>query len=129
MQTVATNTPLSEFRFRFPIGSTKYVSATDEQGAYIGLLDVAAVHSENATNIECVIGDLKADLIHTSNWITAPTRFDQLVQLFENQETELLVVVDDEVRKRPVGYITEAFALRRYRQELESRQREIFGSS
>ena len=47
--------------------------------------------------------------------------------LFESQQAELLVVVDDKTTKRVVGLITEAFALRRYRQELEARQREMFG--
>jgi hypothetical protein len=40
-------------------------------------------------------------------------------------KAEHLVVVDDKTTKRVVGLITKAFALRRDRQELEARQREI----
>lgn len=48
--------------------------------------------------------------------------------LFEQLQTEVLVVVDDRRKKWVIGLITEAFALRRYRQELEARRKEIFGA-
>jgi CIC family chloride channel protein len=55
-------------------------------------------------------------------------RIERMMTLYERRETELLVVVDEKANKRVVGLITEAFALRRYRQEIEVRQRELFGS-
>jgi CIC family chloride channel protein len=42
--------------------------------------------------------------------------------------TERLIIVDGEASKHAFAYITEAFALRRYRQEAEAREREIFGN-
>ncbi len=120
---------LSDFRSRFPIGSTKFVAVTDRQGAYAGLAEVAAVHSElPSENPDATLEDLKPTLLHTTDWVTGSTRFDHLVRLFEQRETERLIVVDGETSKHAMGYITEAFALRRYRQELEARQREIFGN-
>lgn len=120
---------LSEFRSRFPVGSTKFVAVLDSHGAYTGLADVAVVHSElESENPNATLEDLKPALLHATDWVTASTRFDQLVRLFEQRETERLIVVDGETSKHALGYITEAFALRRYRQELEARQREIFGN-
>lgn len=130
LERVPISMTLSEFRKQFPIGSTKFIAVVDAQGAYAGLADVAAVHSELLPDdSDATLLDLRSALLHSTDWVTAATRFDQLVRLFEQHETERLIVVDGETSKHVLGYITEAFALRRYRQELEARQREIFGSS
>jgi CIC family chloride channel protein len=50
-----------------------------------------------------------------------------ILRLFEKYEAETLVVVDTAQSRHVQGLITEAFASRRYRQELERRQREMFG--
>ena len=119
---------LSDFRSRFPLGSTKFVAAIDPSAAFVGLVDVADIHAQPLLAADAKDATLEDLLIHTAAWVEAGTSFDRLVPLFESQETELLVVVDDKSTKRAIGLITEAFALRRYRQELEARQREMFGS-
>jgi CIC family chloride channel protein len=120
---------LSDFQTQFPIGSAKYVAAIDPKGAYIGLIDVAAIHAEIAqANGDSDGRTLEEAVSQRDGWVEAQTHFDHLMPLFESRETELLVVVDDKTTKRVIGLITEAFALRRYRQELEARQREMFGS-
>jgi CIC family chloride channel protein len=120
---------LSDFQTQFPVGSAKYIAAVDPTGAFVGLIDVAAVHAEIAqTNGEPDERTLEEVVSQKDGWVEAQTRFDRLMPLFESRETELLVVVDNKSAKRVIGLITEAFALRRYRQELETRQREMFGS-
>lgn len=119
---------LSEFRAQFPIGATKYVAAVNANGGFMGLVDVASVHAEAAQQNGEPEPTLEEVAFHKDGWVDAATRFDRLMPLFESRETELLVVVDDKAKKRVIGLITEAFALRRYRQELEARQREMFGS-
>jgi CIC family chloride channel protein len=120
---------LSDFQTRVPVGSTKYVAAIDPTGAYVGLIDVAAVHAEIVqANGDSDTRTLEEVISQKDGWVEAETRFDHLMPLFESRETELLVVVDNKSAKRVIGLITEAFALRRYRQELEARQREMFGS-
>ncbi|RUO97939.1 MAG: chloride channel protein [Hyphomicrobium sp.] len=129
LNAVTFSTKLADFRTRFPVGSTKFVAVTDERGAYEGLLDVAGLHSELLdVPPDATLEYWKASLEHRNDWVVASTRFDKLVHLFEQRETERLIIVDGEVSKHALGYITEAFALRRYRQELEARQREIFGN-
>jgi chloride channel protein, CIC family len=120
---------LADFRVRFPVGSTKYVGVADQHAAYAGLLDVAALHADlGDENPQRTLEDFRPMLEHSNDWVTASTRFDKLVHLFEQRETERLIIVDNETSKRALGNISEAFALRRYRQELEARQREIFGN-
>jgi CIC family chloride channel protein len=120
---------LCDFRARFPIGATKYVASVDGEGAFVGLVDVASVHAETAAqNGTADELTLEHVVIQKDSWVEAQTRFDRLMPLFEARETELLVVVDNKTTKRVLGLITEAFALRRYRQELEARQQEMFGS-
>lgn len=129
LDTVPITMTLADFRSRFPLGSTKYVAVADQKAAYAGLLDVAALHADLLNeNPDCTLEDFKPSLEHANDWVMASTRFDKLVQLFEQRETERLIIVDNEASKHALGYITEAFALRRYRQELEARQREIFGN-
>ena len=120
---------VSEFRSKFPLGSTKFVAVIDQAGAFVGLADVADIHAEPIPNeADAKDATLEQSLVHAAAWVEAGTSFDRLVPMFERHETELLVVVDDKSTKRAIGLITEAFALRRYRQELEARQREMFGS-
>ena len=119
---------LSEFRSRFPLGSAKFIAAIDPAGAFVGLVDVSDVHARST--LESSEGQdaiLQHSLIHPAAWVEASTRFDLLMPLFEQLETELLIVVDDKSTKRVIGLITEAFALRRYGQELDARRREMFG--
>jgi CIC family chloride channel protein len=120
---------ISEFRSRFPLGSTKFVAAVDQAGAFVGLADVADIHARWSLEAPSDATDatLEHSLIYPGAWVEASTRFDLLMPLFEQLESELLVVVDDKRTKRVIGLITEAFALRRYRQELDARRREMFG--
>ncbi|HEY8193684.1 MAG TPA: chloride channel protein [Hyphomicrobium sp.] len=120
---------LSEFQSQFPVGASKYIAAVDANSAFVGLVDVALVHAEIAQdNAEASDATLDQVVSHKDGWVDAQTRFDRLMPLFEARETELLVVVEDKSTKRVIGLITEAFALRRYRQELEARQQEMFGA-
>lgn len=121
---------LSDFRSKFPVGATKFIAVTDASGAYAGLVDVANVHAEAAQQNGERDDTLTVEQVasQADSWVDIHMRFDRLMPLFESRETELLVVVDEKANKRVVGLITEAFALRRYRQEIEVRQRELFGS-
>jgi CIC family chloride channel protein len=125
--TVPVTMGLAEFRSRFPVGSTKYVAAVDAGGAFAGLVDVASVHADTAEKGDAETAIVGRVTSRPEIWVDARTPFNQLLPLFEDLETELLIVVDDKTSKRVIGLITEAFALRRYRQQREARQREMFG--
>jgi CIC family chloride channel protein len=122
LPTISADAGLDATRAQHLLGSTKYVAVVDSSGAFLGLLDVAGIHSLKNGN-----GGLENHLVHTDAIVEARATLDHILPLFERYETETLVVVDCAQSRRVQGLITEAFALRRYRQELERRQREMFG--
>jgi chloride channel protein, CIC family len=119
-------TPLRELRQKFPPGSVKHVFVVSEAGAFVGALDMAAVHDEKQDEVLdsrfarefATHGDLY--LLAYENVRTALARF-------EDRETEILPVVDSPADKAIVGYLTEQYALRRYNQELERRRNADLG--
>lgn len=72
-------------------------------------------------------GRLEDHLAHSDAIVEAETTLDRLLPLFEHYETETPVAVDSVKARHVQGSITEAFVLRLYRQELERRQRDMFG--
>jgi chloride channel protein, CIC family len=51
----------------------------------------------------------------------------EAVTIFENSEAEALAVIQSPDNRRVIGLLTEAYALRRYSEELERRRRELVG--
>jgi len=56
---------------------------------------------------------------------TRPVR--ETLDMFIASAAEVLAVVDNQRDRRVLGYLTEAYALRRYYRELEARHREELG--
>ncbi|MFV0296636.1 MAG: chloride channel protein [Hyphomicrobiaceae bacterium] len=110
----------------------KYVIATNEDGAFAGFVDVAAVfaahqtHSGKPSDREDL--RLTSFLVNTEAWVVPDLPADRLLLTFDALQAELVAVVESETNRQVVGVVTEAFALKRYRQELEARHNEIFGS-
>jgi CIC family chloride channel protein len=119
--TVPVGMPLAKLRAKVPLGSSKRVFAVEENGRYRGTVDMATVHDPDLTDAAAslVAGDLAQGrgfyLLRNENIRVALKRF-------EVSETETLPVLDNLEDLRVVGYLTEAYAFRRYTQELE-RQR------
>ena len=51
----------------------------------------------------------------------------EAVAMFENAESDALVVVDSADGRHVIGLLTEQYALRRYSDELDRRRRELSG--
>jgi CIC family chloride channel protein len=123
---VLDTTPLRELREKFPPGSAKHVFVVSESGAFVGTLDMAAIHDEKQDEALdsrfarefATHGDLY--LLPYENVRTALARF-------EEKEVEILPVVDSPNDKSIIAYLTEQFALRRYNQELERRRNADLG--
>jgi CIC family chloride channel protein len=123
---VLDTTPLRELREKFPPGSAKHVFVVSESGAFVGTLDMAAIHDEKQdaaldsrfAREFATHGDLY--LLPYENVRTALARF-------EEKEVEILPVVDSPNDKSIIAYLTEQFALRRYNQELERRRNADLG--
>ncbi|HUB86051.1 MAG TPA: hypothetical protein VL971_10185, partial [Rhizomicrobium sp.] len=118
---VRSDMTLRALREKYPPGATKNVFCADPDGHYLGVVDMAAAHDpqfDEAADV-ALVADLvdrkKAHLLPFENVRTALSRF-------EDTQTESLPVLSARADPRIVGYLTEAYALRRYTQELERRR-------
>jgi len=125
-QSASTTTSLRKLRERFPVGSAKYVFASDGEGRFAGIIDMQEANSADldAGADETAAGDLAKDAAH---FLTPEQPVRLALDLFLAAEAEVLAVVSDAADRRVFGYLTEAYALRRYSRELEARRREEFG--
>ncbi|MBN9546332.1 MAG: chloride channel protein [Alphaproteobacteria bacterium] len=117
-KTVPENLGLRALRAAYPVGGTKRLYVVDGSGRYIGSIDTADLHDAEIDDAldGAVAGDLAegADqfLLPSENIRSALTRFDAL-------QIETLPVLLSSSQRTVVGYMTEAYALKRYSAELE----------
>jgi CIC family chloride channel protein len=112
---------VAEVRKRFPLGGPKYAFVIDGRGSYIGTIETVEAHSPaydetaDETTAELLIRGEPDTLEPQENIRTA-------LILFSKTASEILPVVDSRQSGRVVGSISEAYALRRYTQELEKQR-------
>ena len=115
-KTVPENMSLRSLRASFPVGGTKRIYVLDAQGHYAGAIETDDLHDPmiNDALDGAVAGDLAEEaekyLTPGENIRAALARFDQLA-------IETMPVLNSE--HGVLGYVTEAYALKRYTQELE----------
>lgn len=118
---VATGMVLRALREKYPPGSVARVFAVAPDGHYAGWLDMAEVHDPQIDDV--VDHGLVADLVHQPDVYLLPAEnVRTALARFEEAQTESLPVLASRSDPRIVGYMTEAYALRRYMQELERRR-------
>lgn len=117
-KTVREDLALADLRTLYPLGSAKMVFVVDEAGHYRGVVDMAAVHDPSRdTALE---GRTAADMAgHREAFLLLGDDIRTTLNRFCATEAEALPVVATTTDRRVLGYLTEAFALRRYSQELE----------
>jgi CIC family chloride channel protein len=124
VKTVPAHTTIARFRMVFPIGSTTSVVAVDERQNYAGMISVAEAHGADRDGDE----QLRA-ILRTPDIVLTPTMtVDRAVALFETAEAESLAVVESESNREVVGLLTEAYALRRYADELDLRRQDAIST-
>lgn len=124
--TVPARVTLRELRRVHPVGGAKYVFALNESGFYAGIVDM---HEANSSDLDPRIDELHAaDLAHCATHFLEPGQPVRLaLDLFVAADAEVLAVLSGPADRRLLGYLTEAYALRRYNGELEQRRREELG--
>ncbi|HTR84646.1 MAG TPA: chloride channel protein, partial [Reyranella sp.] len=113
--------PLADLRAKYPAGSAKRVFVVTEEGAFVGALDMAAVHDSKEDQV--LDGKVARDFAHGGDLFLLPyENVRTALSRFEDKEVEALVVLDSPTDRSVVGYLTEHYALRRYNLELERRR-------
>jgi CIC family chloride channel protein len=126
--TAPTDITLRRLRELFPLGATRSLFLVDKEGRYAGMVDTQEAHAVELDDQ----GDTltAADIAHAkAHFLTPEQPVRVALDLFVAAESETLAVVDNRVDRHTVGFLTEAYALRRYSQELEARRGEDLGES
>jgi CIC family chloride channel protein len=118
--TIAAAADPDEFRVRFPLGSTRRVVGLDEGRRYAGLIPVSAVHAEGAAD-----KPLAELMINKDHWLAPEMTIKEIMGVFDHTETDELAVLDRD--RQVLGVLSEAYATRRYAEELEKARRDLVG--
>lgn len=120
VQVVRAETTLAALRKAYPTGSTKQVFVVDETGRLLGKIDIPELHTLGSDQEETVKA---ADLAQKRDAYLMPRESIRVaLERFRATASEALPVVNDPQDLRVIGYLSEAYALRRYAQELERRR-------
>jgi len=120
---VPAHTTLARFRLVFPLGSTAQVVALDEDRHYAGIVSVAEAHSPELDESIAV-----SHILHFTGTVLLPTvTVKEAIILFDKAEAEALAVIEAPENREVIGLLTEAYALRRYTDELEQRRQDLLG--
>jgi len=112
---------VAELRRRFPLGGPKYAFVLDEGGAYLGTIDTIEAHS--TAYDESAEAMTAAGLIHGEPRVLTPQDdIRTVILLFRKTASEVLPVVETAKTRRVLGFVSEAYVLRRYSQELEKQR-------
>lgn len=112
---------VAEFRKAFPLGSAKRVVLVDAAGKYAGIV-VPAIAHDAAVKPESEIGQLARN---RERFIAADMDIIAVLKALDAAQTDELAVVDYD--GHVLGVVSEAFVRRRYAEELEKYQQELFG--
>jgi CIC family chloride channel protein len=126
--TAPTDITLRRLRELFPLGAMRALFLVDQDGRYAGIVDTQEAHTVELDEQ----GDTltAADIAHAKGHFLTPDQpVREALDLFVASEAETLAVVDNRADRHTVGFLTEAYALRRYSQELEARRGEDLGES
>ena len=125
-KTVPQTTPLAALREMMPLGSAAQVFVVDDEGRYLGAVDVAAAHDRELDDAVSLI--VAAEMTHGKDWVL--TKSDSIraaLARFDMAEASSLPVVESITDRRLAGVLTEAYALRRYAEEMERRRSDELG--
>lgn len=112
---------LEKLRTQFPLGSTTRVFAVDANGVYAGVIDIAAVHDPDLD--AAAPGLVASDLAHNAHIFLLQSENVRIALLrFEESAAESLPVLASKDDGHVIGYLTEAYALRRYTMALERKR-------
>ncbi|MDG2532404.1 chloride channel protein [Sphingomonas sp. HITSZ_GF] len=120
---LAADASVSAFRDRFPLGSTTRVVLLDVKGRYAGIVETAAAWAPDVAPV-AEIGSL-GRLGHAR--LAPEMGIGEVLETFDRVAADDLAVVAPD--GAVLGLITERHARRRYAEELERSQRELYGEA
>jgi len=125
--TILSGASLAEFRRRNPLGSTQRVVVVDDDGRYIGVALTSEAFA-SAEKPEEDAGRTAADIARWTDVTLSPAmNVRDAMRRFDAAESEALAVVDDPQTRKLLGLLTEAYAVRRYAEEVDKARQGLAG--
>jgi CIC family chloride channel protein len=112
---------IAEFRRRYPLGSTSRVVLTDEHGGYAGIAQTARAYAEDS-DMDATVGTIA---VHPEVALTPDMDMAGIMRLFDTTGADELAVVGHD--GAVLGLLSESYVRKRYAEELEKTQAELFG--
>ncbi|MEG3174498.1 chloride channel protein [Sphingomonas sp. ZB1N12] len=112
-----------EFRRLFPLGSTSRVVVVDDQDRYAGIVQTASAFAEGVTSNEAV-GSLA---IHQDQMLSPDADIKAVMSAFDAAGADEMAIVAAD--GKVLGVVSESYVRRRYAEELDKSQREMFGEA
>jgi CIC family chloride channel protein len=109
------------FRARFPLGSTRWVLGLDALGHYAGLIRVATAHAQ--PDPQQPVAEV---MVNRREWLKPDMAIKEIMGVFDRTESDELAVVNED--HEVLGVLSEAYATRRYAEELEKARRDLVGA-
>ncbi len=119
-ETIAAGAGLDEFRRRFPLGSTRRVVALDDARRYAGVVPTSAVYADRDA-----AGRVSDVMILADEWLTPEMNIKEIMSVFDRTGSDELAVLG--AGREVLGVLSEAYATRRYAEELEKNRRDLVG--
>jgi len=119
--TIDGSTSLAEFQRRFPLGSVGRVVLTNVDGTYAGLVPTALAFAATAD----ADAEVRSIAILQEHALVPDQDVVSVMKMFDACETDDLAVVDG--RGAVLGVVSEKYVRRRYAEEIEKAQRDLFG--
>ncbi|MDE1995073.1 MAG: chloride channel protein [Rhizobiaceae bacterium] len=126
VHTASIDMSIEEFRHDFPIGSAQRVILIDKDEKYSGMVLVPDIYASPVDKDDEEHG-LSDFIRHRNDFLQPQMNAKQAAALFDQTESEALVVVNDLIERKVIGLLTESYTLRRYSEELDRRRREVSG--
>jgi CIC family chloride channel protein len=121
--TARADTSVAEVRRLFPLGSASRIVLLDHRDQYAGIVIPASTYAEGLSDQALIV-----ELAHSRDIVLTPTmHITEVMDAFDLAQCDELAVVGHDLRV--LGIVTEKFVRRRYAEELDKAQRDLFGES
>jgi CIC family chloride channel protein len=121
--TIPAKSTVAEFKHRYPLGATQRVILLDDTDRYVGITLAADAHAPDRDQA-AVLADFA---INKGLALRADTNVKDAMRAFETSHSDELAVVDPQ--GAILGLLTEAYAAKRYAEELEKTRQDLVGES
>ncbi|MGO9742392.1 MAG: chloride channel protein [Roseiarcus sp.] len=118
--------PLADFRRAAPLGSAARAFLVDDEGRYVGAIEIATAHDRELDDAATLL--VVGEMAHGGDWaLTVVDPIRAALTRFGSAETDILPVVESSANPRLIGTLREAHALRRFAEEMQLRRSDELG--